>query len=123
MADVTQQRASNGSSAGSASRRRSASDGSGRGPRSWSPFSSASSEDREEDRYWLDREITLLERALADKGDMRRGELGNLVGCKYWGPGRFARALRAGVEQGRIKHTAFGRYGPARIGELSGRSM
>jgi hypothetical protein len=90
---------------------------------SWSPFSSASTYDREEDRYWLDREITLLERALDDKGEMRRGDLGTLVGCKYWGPGRFARALRAGVEQGRIKHTGFGRYAPPRIGELSGSSM
>ncbi len=43
---------------------------------------------------------------------MRRGDLGNLVGCKYWGPRRYARALKAAVEQGRIRHTGVGRYGP-----------
>ena len=123
MANVTQQRGANGSSGNGSRRRRSEKGETGRGARSWSPFSSVSSDDRGEDRYWLDREIMLLERALADKGEIRRSELGNLVGCKYWGPGRFARALRAGVEQGRIKHTGFGRYGPARIGELSGRSI
>ncbi|MBV9197091.1 MAG: hypothetical protein JO168_23395 [Solirubrobacterales bacterium] len=57
--------------------------------------------------------MSLLERALADRGEMRRGDLGDLVGCKYWGPGRFARALKTAAEQGRIKRTGFGRYGPA----------
>jgi hypothetical protein len=124
MGDVTRQRATNGSAArGGPGPRRSDRDRPRRGAASWSPFFSGSTYDREEDRYWLDREISLLERALMDKGEIRRSELGTLVGCKYWGPGRFARALRAGVEQGRIKHTGFGRYGPARIGELSGRSV
>jgi hypothetical protein len=83
-----------------------------RGPRSWSPLQPGTSYDGEEDYYWLEREITLLERALADKGELRRSELGNLVGCKYWGPSRFSRALKAAVAQGRIKHSGFGRYGP-----------
>jgi hypothetical protein len=84
-----------------------------RGPRSWSPLPPSSTLDSDEDRYWLNREISLLERALQDKGEMRRGELGEIVGCKYWGPGRFARALRAAVQEGRISHPGFGRYGPA----------
>ena len=84
-----------------------------RSPRSWSPLQPASSYDPNEESYWLEREITLLERALEDKGEMRRSELGDLIGCKYWGPGRYARALKAAVEQGRIKHTGIGRYGPA----------
>lgn len=84
-----------------------------RGPRSWSPLQPGSSYDPNEDRYWLDREMTLLESALEDKGEMRRGELGDVVACKYWGPGRFARALRAAVDQGRIRRSGFGRYGPA----------
>jgi hypothetical protein len=79
--------------------------------RSWSPLTSASSYS-DEDRYWLEREMAMLERALQDKGEMRRSELGNLVGCKYWGPGRFAHALKAAVDRGKIKHTGFGRYGP-----------
>ena len=84
-----------------------------RGPRSWSPLQPGSTYDPNEDRYWLERELTLLERAVKDRGEMRRSELGHLIGCKYWGPGRFARALKAAVEQGRIKHTGIGRYGPA----------
>ena len=84
-----------------------------RGPRSWSPLQPSSTYDSEEDRYWLEREMSLLERALDDKGEMRRGELGDLVGCKYWGPGRFARALKTAVRQGRIRRLGVGRYGPA----------
>ena len=83
-----------------------------RGPRSWSPLQPGSTYDADEDRYWLEREITLLERALKDKGEMRRSELGELVGCKYWGPRRFARALKTAVDQGRIRHSGVGRYAP-----------
>jgi len=48
----------------------------------------------------------------ADQGELRRGELGRHVGCKYWGPGRFGRALKAAVRQGRIAHPRRGVYGP-----------
>ena len=84
-----------------------------RSPRSWSPLQPGYTDDPDEDQYWLDREITLLERALADRGEMRRGELGELIGCKYWGPGRFGRALKEAVNQGRIRRAGMGRYGPA----------
>jgi hypothetical protein len=84
-----------------------------RGPRSWSPLAPGSSHDPDEDRHWLEREMSLLQRALNDQGEMRRRDLGNLVGCKYWGPQRFSRALKTAVQQGRIEHRGFGRYGPA----------
>ena len=45
---------------------------------------------------------------------MKRGEIGDLLGCKYWGPLRFAHALKAGVEQGRFRRVSRGRYGPSR---------
>src|SRR5438270_12901646 len=83
-----------------------------RGPRSWSPLQPGSSYDSDEDRYWLEREIGMIERALQDQGEMRRSQLGDLLGCKYWGPGRFARALKTAVAQGRIRHAGFGRYAP-----------
>jgi hypothetical protein len=70
----------------------------------WSPFLSSSAYDAEENDIYLERELDMLERAVQDKGDLRRRELGQLVGCKYWGPGRFGRALRAGVRQGRLAH-------------------
>jgi hypothetical protein len=118
MANTTEHRRSNGS--GSTAQRRGPREPR-RGLSGWAPFASASTPDPEEDRYWLEREITLLERALEDRGEMRRRDLGDLVGCKYWGPGRFARALKAAVDQGRIKHTGFGRYGPAAANRASRR--
>ena len=99
--------------ASSAARSRRSSEFRPRGPRSWSPLQPGSSYEPDEDRYWLEHEVTLLERALADKGEMRRSELGDTVGCKYWGPQRYARALKTATAQGRIKRTGFGRYGPA----------
>jgi hypothetical protein len=78
----------------------------------WSPMSSASSQDREEEEFWLERELSILERALQENGEMRRRDLGNEVGCRYWGPRRFARALRAGVEEGRFRRVRRGMYAP-----------
>ena len=62
------------------------------------PGPGAAPTDRDENEWWLEREIGMLQRALDDKGQMRRRDLGNLVGCKYWGPGRFSAALREGRE-------------------------
>ena len=78
----------------------------------WSPYTAGSSRDQEENEWWLERELSLIEAALRDRGEMRRGELGDLLGCKYWGPRRFARALKAGVESGRFRRTGLGRYAP-----------
>lgn len=82
----------------------------------WSPSISGSSPwtDRDERERVLEREIGMLRAALEDRGELKRGELGKLVGCKYWGPGRFSAALRAAVARGAIERTGFGRYGPAR---------
>jgi len=79
---------------------------------SWSPFLSSSGNDAEENDFYLERELGMLERAVQDKGELPRRELGELVGCKYWGPGRFGRALRAGVKQGRLSRPRRGVYGP-----------
>ncbi len=78
----------------------------------WSPFQVSSSADAEQNDEYLARELDMLERAVRDKGEVRRRELGRLVGCRYWGPGRFGRALRAAVRQGRIGHPRRGYYGP-----------
>ena len=82
----------------------------GGGPASWSPHMSGSTYDREEDEWWREREISMLERALSEHGVLRRRELGDRTGCRYWGPGRFRRALQAAVDEGRIKRVGFGRY-------------
>jgi hypothetical protein len=74
----------------------------------WSPFqSSSSSSDVSAD---LEREVAMLERALRDQGELGRKELGEIAGCKYWGPGRYSAALRAGLDQGRIRKTGRARY-------------
>ena len=82
---------------------------------SWSPFHSSSSgydpEDADRD---LERELEHARARAAERGELPRRELGRLVGCRYWGPGRFSRALRAGVRQGRIARPRRGVYGPVR---------
>lgn len=77
----------------------------------WSPSSSAST--RGEDDSDLEREVEMLQRALEDQGEMPRKELGEVVACKYWGPGRYRSALSEAVDRGAIRKVARGRYGPA----------
>jgi hypothetical protein len=79
----------------------------------WSPLLSSSSRaDADEEAHYLAREIELLEGAVLEHGVLRRRELGRLVGCRYWGPGRFGRALRAAVRDGRVSRPRRGYYGP-----------
>src|SRR5690606_28902106 len=52
------------------------------------------------DETWLDREIGLIGRALAEGGEARRDELARRVGARFWGPGRFRVALREAVAEG-----------------------
>jgi hypothetical protein len=74
----------------------------------WSPFHpSGSPADAAAD---LEREIVMLERALGDKGELGRKELGEITGSKYWGPTRYSVALRAALDQGRIRKTGRSRY-------------
>jgi hypothetical protein len=79
----------------------------------WAPWSAPSERDADEDRYWLDREVSLIENLLKDRGELPRKEIGETLGCKYWGPLRFRRALKEGVDRGAFRRTGNGRYGPA----------
>jgi hypothetical protein len=79
----------------------------------WSPSIVSSRYDQDEHQFWREREIDIIARALADRGELRRRELGEIIGCKYWGPGRFRGALKDALEQGRIERVGFGRYAPA----------
>jgi MFS family permease len=49
----------------------------------------------------LDREIAAVIRALEERGRLQRAELERLLGGRGWGPGRFRRALREAVRDGR----------------------
>ena len=79
----------------------------------WSPTTSRSSRDEEEEQYWLDREVSLIENLLNEKGEMNRKDIGDTLGCKYWGPMRFRAALKEGVERGTFRKVSRGVYGPA----------
>jgi MFS family permease len=61
----------------------------------------------------FDREIELIERALAENGPVERRELARLVGARFWGPGRFAAALGRAVETGRARRVSRTRFGPS----------
>jgi hypothetical protein len=60
----------------------------------------------------LEQEIDVLVRALEENGPTDRHELVRLVGARYWGPGRFGAALRAAVEEGRVRRLSRQTYGP-----------
>jgi len=66
----------------------------------YTPFPSASSVDADENEWWLRREISLIENLLKEEGELPRKEIGERLGCKYWGPTRFRQALKEGVKRG-----------------------
>jgi len=78
----------------------------------FTPFPSASSRDADENEWWTLREISLIHNLLEDKGELPRDEIGEALGCKYWGPMRFRNALKEGVKRGAFQKTGRGRYAP-----------
>ena len=79
-------------------------------PSSYTPFPAASSVDQEENQWWLNREISLIQNLLQEEGEMDKGDIGDKLGCKYWGPMRFRGALKEGVERGAFRKTGRNRY-------------
>ncbi len=61
----------------------------------------------------LEREIDAIVRALDEHGTLDRAELARRIGARYWGPGRFARALREGIADGRIARVSQRSYAAA----------
>ena len=85
----------------------------GRSLGGWSPSTLPSQIDPDEEQFWLDREVSLIQNLLQDRGELPRKEIGQALGCKYWGPMRFRRALKEGIERGAFRRASGGRYGPA----------
>jgi hypothetical protein len=81
-------------------------------PQSYTPFPGASATDADENEWWLRREISLIESLLKDEGELEKDEIGNRLGCKYWGPMRFRNALKEGVKRGAFNKTGRNRYAP-----------
>jgi hypothetical protein len=82
-------------------------------PSSYTPFPGASSVDQEENEWWLNREISLIQNLLREEGELDKDTIGDKLGCKYWGPLRFRNALKEGVERGAFRKTGRNRYAPA----------
>ncbi len=77
---------------------------------SYTPFPSTSSRDADENEWWLQREISLIENLLREEGELPKKEIGDRLGCTYWGPMRFRAALKEGVERGALRKTGHNRY-------------
>jgi hypothetical protein len=82
-------------------------------PSSYTPFPGVSSVDQEENEWWLNREISLIHNLLTEEGEMEKREIGDKLGCKYWGPLRFRSALKQGVDRGAFRKVGRNRYAPA----------
>jgi hypothetical protein len=80
---------------------------------SYTPFPGVSSQDKDENEWWLDREISLIRNLLEAEGETSKKAIGDKLGCKYWGPLRFGRALKAGVQRGAFRKAGHNRYAPA----------
>jgi hypothetical protein len=82
---------------------------------SYSPFpgGGTSAHDVDENEWWLRREISLIKNLLEDEGETSRKDIGNRLGCKYWGPMRFRSALKAGIERGEFRKTGRNTYASA----------
>jgi hypothetical protein len=78
----------------------------------YTPFPSASSVDADENEWWLRREVSMIENLLQEEGELSRKEIGDKLGCKYWGPMRFRAALKEGVARGAFRKQG-SRYAPA----------
>jgi hypothetical protein len=57
--------------------------------------------------------MSLIQNLLDDEGELDRKEIGDRLGCRYWGPMRFRHALKQGVDRGAFRKTGRNRYAPA----------
>jgi hypothetical protein len=78
----------------------------------WAPMPSSSSRDADEDQWWLDREIDLLQKARDEHGELSRRALADAVDHRSWGPGRFHRALSEARRRRAIATRGRRRYRP-----------
>ena len=76
----------------------------------YTPFPGASSQDAEENQWWLDREVSLIANLLEEEGEQTKDAIGEALGCKYWGPLRFRNALKQGVERGAFRKVGRNRF-------------
>ncbi len=68
--------------------------------------------DRAQRAWDREREIDAIARVLDEHGAVDRRELRQLVGGRYWGPGRFREALHDAEHEGRIRRVAEETFAP-----------
>ena len=61
----------------------------------------------------FEREVSAIEHALEGREATERRELAQLVGARFWGPGRFPAALHEAIESGRVRRVSRNRFAPA----------
>ena len=61
----------------------------------------------------LEPEVSAIERALEGREATERRELAQLVGARFWGPGRFPAALHQAVDAGRVRRVSRNRFAAA----------
>ena len=79
-------------------------------PSTYTPFPGASSQDADENEWWMRREISLIQNLLDEEGELDRKTIGERLGCKYWGPTRFRTALKEGVRRGAFEKRGRNHY-------------
>jgi hypothetical protein len=62
----------------------------------------------------LDREIEILALIVEERGEIGGADLERLAGGRAWGPGRYRRAMREAVAEGRVRKLPDHVYGAAR---------
>jgi MFS family permease len=60
----------------------------------------------------LEPEVAAIAATVAEHGPIERNQLARLVGARYWGPGRFQRALRGAVAAGHARRVGRTTYAP-----------
>ena len=68
--------------------------------------------DKDENEWWLEREISLIENYLQEEGESDHKTMGDALGCKYWGPTRYRNALKEGAKRGAFRRVSRGRFAP-----------
>ncbi len=58
----------------------------------------------------FEREVSAIQRVLEGREPTERRELAQLVGARFWGPGRFSAALQEAVQSGRVRRVARNRF-------------
>ena len=78
----------------------------------WAPTTARSEYDADEIEFWTNREVSLIQNLLQDRGEMDRNAIGEGLGCRYWGPMRFRKALKEGGARDAFRRTGRTRYTP-----------